>query len=687
MTTSSYLDKFRSGLRQVQSQQILKLISKEKDAGSITTVEEFRSRLEELTAHLQAQTIQPTLQLFLGEVSELIDSESFNFMLERIQDDLTASYSELNDIDEILSAHENIINNVVLQNLELAINDLEAKIESFEFVNKNKDGLDNAIFNTFRATQNNRTAQEKQVLFLDPKSGVLSNDPSFKATLDVIGEKLLLNTEIEDLVPLASARQIFDFESIASELNVEFSDSDINNIVDNRSGTFWVQSTLLSKPKDELGVITKIEIDLGGVQSVNSLEIEPLVLYPVEITNISIIDPNNQSVTILSEAVEAKSNNKFFFNTLSAKKVIIKVRNRNFSTVQFTTKPDSPVPEIVRDPGSINQSIENISEELDDLISSPLLAEAIGAQTFISEDKSYYEYLVGFDNIKLGLSTFNDTAIFVSKSEKINSLGQLAVKVNEKRPIGDIDSSSVEYTTDTNPASTSDYFHGSFEYYVIKRDFSAADSLLNSTVFPVLPLGTTQIRHETLSLTETSDTGFLQFFTLDDPYHSVDNPTGDIIVYRNGEILENADATTGVTAALEIDGWTKDTTLTQDTPGQPLRMSYAIKIQQPNVNNIYTVSYTPTVSTTNVIPTEPSPAAVLSTAGLKLVDLTGDLRVWLGKDNIVYFKKVELGIEVAYSTANLVVVLRRNSANTNLSPVLEDYLLATGTRDTLKFGN
>lgn len=693
MTTSAYLEKFRSGLRQVQSQQILTLLSKEKDRGAITTVEEFRSRLEELTSQLQSQTIQPTLELFLAEFTELIDSESYNFMLERIEDDLVAAFSEMNDIDEILSAHENIINNVVLVNLELAVNDLEAQIESFDFISKNKEGFDNAIFNTFRAVQGNSAVQEKQILFFDPKTGVASNNVLFKANIDTIGEKLLLNTSVSEEITAASVRQVYDFEAIGSELDVQFEDSNIDNVIDNTIGTFWIQSTMLSEPRGEAGVVTKLEIDLGGVKSINFIQLEPLALYPVEISGITAIDPNNQPILILTEKLETKSNNKLFFNTVSAKKIIVEITNRNYSLVQFTTRPSVPVPDFARIRPSIEEDLQNISADLDDIISSPLLKDALGLQNFIAEPKGYYEYLIGFDNIRLGLASFTDTSIFVSKTQKIRTFGEAALKVNEKRPIGDIDSSSIEYTKETYPLSRDDYFHGSLEYYFIKKDFSENDALLDVTYLPVLPLGVTTLRHETLVLTRTSssggaipDIGFLQFYTLDDPYHTVDSPSGDIQVYRNGQLLDNADATTGPNAALETDGWVVESTLTQNVPGNPTAMRYAIKIQNPNPNNIYTVSYSPAISTTNTIPTEGSPAAFLAPEGLRLVDLTGGLKVWLGKDNIVYFKENKSGIPVNYSTVNLVVVLRRNSANLNLTPVLEDYLIATGTRDVNKFG-
>jgi len=54
---------------------------------------------------------------------------------------------------------------------------------------------------------------------------------------------------------------------------------------------------------------------------------------------------------------------------------------------------------------------------------------------------------------------------------------------------------------------------------------------------------------------------------------------------------------------------------------------------------------------------------------LNIIDLTGKTKSWLGKDNIIYFRTKKEGVEVSYSEINLAIVLRRNSANTNLTSI------------------
>lgn len=667
---TSYLDRFRSGLRAIQSKQILALLNREKDRGNITSIEEFKVRLQELTSKLSSTHLSPTLELFLGQVEDIIDSDSYNFMLERIQDDLEAAFQEANDIDEVLSAHETIISDVVLKNIELAIDELESKIESLEFINTTQLGFDNADFNTFRITQNNRSGTNREVLFIDPKTGA-SNNEQGEAFIDHVGEKLLLRTSLIEDIRIEDIRLIHDYEATSTELEVDHEDSDIRNVIDQRAGTHWIYSTLLSSPRGEEGVVTKVELDLGTFKTINTLEIEPLLNFPVELENIHYLTIAGEAKPILLNPVPVHSTNKLLFNAVATNKLILKFINKNYKSVQFRTRSNS----LVGEGGSYEELVASLADELQETVSNPRLLEALQIPESIALPRSYYEYSIGFDNIRVGLNKFSEVSIFVGPSLKRERVGELALRVNERRPFSD--NGVTEYTTVTYPVDKTNLFLGSLEYYCIKKDYSLTDALLNTSVFPLLPLNASQVRHERLYLTERSNStealpsvGHLQFFTLAE----------DITVYRNGIPLPDATGNPSI-----VDGWVKHELTSLSVPNQPRPMRYSIRIQKPNSNHLYTVSYTPALSTADYISPENTSASFTLLEGLRYVDLTGKLDAWLGKNNIVRFRPVKNGTPISYSVLNLVVVLRRNSANINLTPVLEDYLLATGTINEEKF--
>lgn len=675
----NYLHSFRSGLKENQSKQILALISREKDRGSITTIEEFKKRLQELTAFLLDEQIKPTLTLFLGKSQDIIDSTSYNFMMDRIKDDLNTSFLELNTIDEVLAAHEQIINNVVLKNLELAVNELESKITGLEFINSNNLGFNDSVVNNFNTLTTTELINNRPAVFIDPKTKAVSSNSNYAAQLDIIGEKLILGSRIQSAVTISKIRQVFDNEAVASDKEVNYPDSDINNIVDNTLGTYWVYNTMLSQPPNE-GVITKLELSLSTSQTINYLELLPIAENTIELIGIGILDANNQFQSILTQAVPVKTVNKFYFNSITAQKVYLSFRNKNYSYSQYVEVEHTPF-NVIQNDLTVNSNSEIIGLQIvsDQVADVRILDTLQVSNPEISQ--AFYSYLIGFDNINVGFNQFKEFSFFISPSKTIRNLGQLGLYSTEKLAMGSINSVNTEYVE--SPQDPTAYLHGNIEYYLIKKDFDINNKLIDSNTIPLLPINKAQIFYERLLLNEKAaptdvfpSVGTLQFFTLNNGYHSVDNPQGSIKVYRNGELLESANPTLGPNATLETDGWTTHSYI--NTPLQ--KMEVKIKIQNPGVKHIYTVSYEPALSTIDTVE-ETQTFNQYTGIGSSVVDLIGKLNTILSKNRFLKFFNITNGKKISYSVVNLIIVLRRNSANLNLTPVVDSYLMVTGERN------
>ena len=128
---SQYLEKFKGTIGTKQSNQILKLLNKKREEGRIRTMEEFSTQLNDLIAELQSTKLQPSLTLYQGDENAPIDSQQFNFMLDRVEDDLTAAFEEANNIDTVQQSHEALIRDMQLKNLRAGIAELESKITRF----------------------------------------------------------------------------------------------------------------------------------------------------------------------------------------------------------------------------------------------------------------------------------------------------------------------------------------------------------------------------------------------------------------------------------------------------------------------------------------------------------------------------------------------------------------------------
>jgi hypothetical protein len=689
-----YLDKFKSQIGQKQTEQIIKLLNQQRNSGQIRTIEEFSKKLENLVRELTDTVIKPTSKLYEAEVEKEISTESYNFMLDRAKDDLDTAFTEALNIDEVQNAHEAIVRDVVLKNLRSGLAELDSKITLYEFLNKDTRGFNNALFTTFRESKENRTFRGttayNSILFLDPRKGDLT-EASEDAAVELIGERLTLSPKSATNYTIRNVTQLFDDDTPQSELIVDPPNISLSNIIDGTKNTYWAQS-LIYQTKREF-VKTKLELDLGIVREINRIEIEPASRYPIILESITYLDGNNVPVVLNLPEQEFVSTGVVQFKKIASNKIILTFRNEHPTRVQFEYDPSKETlfsQALQEPPEGVQANISDAAEDLNKIISSGRVKSLLGVDTSTPQTFIGYEYQIGFDNIRIGVSTYSSRSIYVSSPLKITGAGQIGLKVDEKRPYTDVPISEIKYTDKTydnldeneNAGINSRNFLGSIEYWIVKQDLSTSGSLIKTSVFPILPLEVERVHHERLVLNEKSspslslnDIGTLMFFT---------NVTdGELKVYRNFELLTNETDNLFAT-----DGWKLEPIppagVTLRTPNQGARMRLKIKIVAPLATDIYTVSYTPLVSTTAALPQTISEFA--GTGGIQVVDLTGDLSVRAGLGQIVYTDIIEEDQEQLESRIYLVILLRQNTAEESLTSIVEEYTLVVGYKDREKLG-
>lgn len=682
--SQTYLDKFRSTLPTTQGNQILKLLISKRDSGEIRTVDEFKARLQELTSQLLEERITPTLKLFMAKGGEDTSSDQFNEMMDRIQDDLEAAFAEADNIDEIIDAHHNIINRITLKALRFGVNELDSKISLYEFLSKSKKGFDSALFNTFRESKNLSTARSDNaasLVYIDPRRAeVIPSEED--ATVDIIGERLILGSDTFQYLPIKEAVWLSNSSSIRSELDVQFPNSSLRNIIDGRNNTYWIVPILLSQVRSD-GVPLEICLGLNASQDVNFVEIEPAVEFPIDLIGIDYFDSNNIRRAFSSSSVTLNGPTRINFGRITTNCLVLRFKQYNYKEIQFRRKPgESNFHKAILRSKNDPVNLDSISEDLREVLSSDfILSDIMGLTTSSGISEKFFEYILGFDNIRVGFNTFNERSIFVSSKKEVIQPGQVALRVREIRPQQISGSTSITLEEHTYPErSTSEdekFYHGSVEYWLTIQLYGDDNFLISTDTIPILPIGAKRIYHEQLVFTAKSGTGVqnndlasLMFFTDDDET--------DVQVYRNNTLL-----TYGNTAEADWEfvgpGENIDNSnITLTTPNAKSRMKRGIRIWR-NVHplDIYTVSYTPKISNTHVIPSD--------TTLLNIVDLIGDRSVRMGPENVILFNKTRNSQNIAKADIYLSIIMRRNSANLNFSPAVEEYILVTGSNDQTKF--
>jgi len=675
---SNYLSEFASLVGKRQAQQVLKLINKQREQGQIQTLEEFNAKLESLLGDLMGKTIIPTLKLFGPKEDDYISEEQFNYKLERVEDDLTTSFEEANQISKVQEIHESIIRDLILKNLKAAIDELESKITTFEILNRDTRGFDSVLFSTFKETKEQRINSTNQynIAFLDPRTLDIYG-PTYRADVDLIGERLLLGTNEKDYYSIASIKQIFDSDFPQSSLRVEPPKVKLSNLIDNTVGTYWIQSLLFTTKREYARV--KLELDLGAVKEVNFLEIEPAVIHPLELEYIYYSDVTGITRLAASPMLTFDGKISIVLPKIAAKKIVLQFKTENYKPIQFQYTSEDTLLHQAETLGSVPlpPGVNRVAQDLDEIISSASVKDIIGV---LPEDKTTfggYEFVVGFDNIRVGFSTYDQTSVYVSTPLEVSLPSRVGLMTEESRPYRDsvtLVNNEVAYTSTTYGASgdlPSKRFLGSTEFWVAQQNLDEDGLVISSNFLPLLPVGIERILQERLYLTEKStvadkykNVGRTMFFT--------DAADSTVIVYRNGEALASG-------------AWSWVTTAADKTPNNKFPMVSKIRVDGVLPGDIYTVSYEPIYSTTIALPADiANPQPFTGTSGLQVIDLTGDLSARLQEENVITLDQIGKASKAIKSRLFLMIILRQNSADSYVSPYVEEYTLLAGNKTDSK---
>ncbi len=677
----NYLNKFRSSIGSTQSKQLIALLNSKKTSGEISTIEEFKNKLKELTTTLLSQKIAPTLKFIQGIPGQEISSEEWNTMLIQIENDLTTAFTEANTLEEIIDVHHQLIEHISLLGLKLSFNKLENQVNLFEFLYNTSYGFDKAWFNTFRntdATPTSRTDKKTSLLFQDPRTKDTIETDCF---IDPIGERLILGKDKADYYTPQGARYLADNSTI-SEMSVIFKNSNINNILDGKNNTYWAVPILLSTPIST-GATTGIEIDLGLIREINFIEIEPASFYPMYLTSIKSYDSNLVEQTLYSTETEIKTQIRISIDKIKTRFLKLFFRQDNFKETQFKyiQSDNNSIEEILDNTQfEYTPNINNISTNIQNTLTSSMLLDYLLPDQ-IPDYKKYYEYTFGFDNIRIGYDTYLDSSIYVSQKYTINNPGILALRTNEIRPYNTATSSIVYLNSYTYPTSSSDelaknYF-GSTEYYFAIELFDNTKTSLGIEYAPVFPIHAKKVYKEKLELTHKTDTTFTnnnagvsQFYT---------NGSG-LKVYKNNSELTLGSSPTG---DYVLTTGSDSSDLFQDNPNFPMKSGIKLNTE-PDITDIITVSYTPTPSSTFCKVKDNTALCKVVSYGKNqsILHITDKTTL----DNLYYIDSKYNKKDVSYIELYIITIMKRISHTTvSLSPSMEDYLLLSAERNITKF--
>lgn len=674
---NSFLSRFKSAIGTVQTEQLVRLLTKKRNTGEIRSVQEFSQNLEELIRDLRETGLKPSITIPAIEADNTIFSSQHNTMLEALGNDLEAGFTEANQIDEVQQAHRAIVRDLLLKNLKDSISEIEDRISAFEKMRGLDSGFATLISSTFREAAESRTtmAAQSSLSFTDPRRPISALAES---QVDLVGERLELDYESYTYHRVHGIRMIFDDEATYSDISVEPYGSELTNVIDGQKKTYFLLNQLFVD--STRSVTNKLELDLGGEKSIDFIEIEPALLRPIYITKVEYLDRHQNWIVLLDDPIELLTAISIPTKSFVSTKLRFTFTNYNSMPMSFeydTTTKTLFQHYLSRDPLE-RVDMSSVSTELNTLLASSKIKEIIGITVPVPSEFTGHSFLFGMDNIRVGTAAYRDRSIYMSTALDVPANGILGLEVVENRPYLLDDEVSYTNTTYNLDSGTDPFgnlvfvapddvvFLGSVEYWVLKEDIKN-DRVVKFTRFPILPMGVEHIYHERLVLTEKTlptdpmeNQGCTMFYTVPD------DPDYEFKLYKNGVQVAYINA--------EL----------QAMPGLGSPMRCRITVPSPQPGDIFTVSYLPIISTTYQVPK--TLEEVLNLDGLKVVDLVGDLSVRPHTNQIVIFEAGD--VEQAphdESRLYLTVIFRRNTHNKSLSPSLEEYTLMSGYLNSSKW--
>ena len=493
----TYLDKFKQSLPAIQGNQILNLLNKERSDGKLQTIEEYQSKLQDLTDKLKSDVPVPISKIFLSEDGQEIDSESFNYMLSNFNDDLDALFVELELISNVAELHRSLINDTILVDIDTSLKELENAIKIYELVNRDDLGYSDVQYNDFAVPGHLNLSRDLPIannVIVDRLDGRYI-DNKYDATNDVALKKLTLPQSLGKYHNVTRIEYRQQATSVISTIDVDIPElSDTNNIINDLPGIYWA-TTLISGEVIDGGITIQLDVILDGTRDISFIEIEPILYNDFFISSIKYLDANNSEQTVTSSSIAISGEDKIkkiSFSNITTKRIMIEFLQDNYSLLDYSYDNninayslDSSV-----DFGSLSYQFENIS--------SADLSKIIGAPaTSVSTISGLYSYGLGIDNLRVGNSSYLHKGVFATQPiQSEDPVVLMSLQTDEIHPIID------------NNAS---FPKGDIEYSLYKVNYQEDNAIIDTEIFPILPFTTSDIKRERLFVSPINQKGKLRF--------------------------------------------------------------------------------------------------------------------------------------------------------------------------------
>lgn len=577
------------------------VLSLQIDQGNLST-SEAETEANRLLQILREQQSWLLTQFISVQPDGLIASEAYNALIKSIAADLNNAFSESDNLTALLSSYQRLCRDKMINELRQIIAKLEQERFVIDSLSRNSNGFDSVANISFQHIANRtfRNASSDSLLYQDVRQGkMLTVDQ--ECYIDTLGQCLL--PPLTDL----TIHKLMKADLVSMELpnqlvSLDVPGSDLKNIIDDQTNTIWALREVATHA-DTAGLQAELSFDNGNYTDFSYIDIKPFSNFPLSIDSLAYentqqqrqdIDLSGNSLT--RQAITGPI--RIHFPTCRGRHLLLKLKQTSSRLLSASALeqasanelPSLPLPEILTP-------------------TNPVL--------YIQDD-IYAEYKLGLDEIKTGTITCAPLGIYVAPVVQVAKCSIIGLEANLE---------------DCGR-------YAAAEFYVLKKDYGKNGTLLQSNIYPILPLNQTSIIGEEAIFLETVGNNIAKISSL--RYRAHNQSTPNLQVFENNRQM----------AATEFSFPDDFSTATQTR----------IYVHTLNSNSRYTVDYTP-----------------IHLNGLSPVYLDDNQSAWLMNNNIIYCAKTFNHIAITNSTLYLMIYFRLDTAQQDIVPRLLSCRLLTGS--------
>lgn len=465
MAIWNYLNAYVSSIPTSQRQRLLNLLYSQVQSGQLKTIADYQNQFTADMAALNSDPTAPTFDLRVQNYQDVTNSANFNAMEGTAVGNLQTLYTEALLLEDAVSNHTSLVS-ANLGSIESTVDNLNKQVDQLELLAANNDGYVTSVYDSFSGANNSvNPSVDNNGYFIDTTLGYVINQASIEGgalKLPILNSTQfnITTVSLENQIP--SGITSYDMAAtIANSGNPVITNQYalanlITPVITNASTVTpipWVETVDIPTLIDMNGnpvtaATTDLAIDIGGVQQVNRISINPFTRYPYSITDISYTQNINASgnPTSLSNYIDfpitIESNPTLIDLPASiyADSLTLHIVQNNYNSLRYTTTGMNNTISTLYNIAT-GQQLEPPASLMDPdtyyYAMTSNMKTLLGIDTTLQSDANQinvYEFLYGMNSIGVYRLNYGSNGIYVSIPYKVLKTGAVGLSVDEVIP-------------------------------------------------------------------------------------------------------------------------------------------------------------------------------------------------------------------------------------------------------------